>query len=181
MRRSVATVVGTLAGTVLLVGAKVGAHPGGDTPAVTTGAVPAGTTGSAAGTATGTDASTAPTNGTGLTTSRGKAPRTAPGKQTAATKTAALKDGTFNGAPTSERWGTIAVSITVSGGRITGSTGTCPGCRATSQAISGNAFPALAREALAAQSAHIATVSGATYTSGAYRISLQSALDAAHA
>jgi len=39
------------------------------------------------------------------------------------------------------------------------------------------AFPKLIGETLAAQSARIDTVSGATYTSGGYIRSLQSALD----
>ena len=43
------------------------------------------------------------------------------------------------------------------------------------------AAPTLRREALAAQSAKIDTVSGATYTSEGYRQSLQAAIDAAHA
>ena len=51
----------------------------------------------------------------------------------------------------------------------------------TSVRISGSAAPILRREALAAQSAQIDAVSGATYTSDGYRRSLQAALDAAHA
>ena len=51
----------------------------------------------------------------------------------------------------------------------------------TSVRISGRAAPVLRREAIAAQSAHIDGVSGATYTSEGYRQSLQAALDAAHA
>jgi uncharacterized protein with FMN-binding domain len=47
--------------------------------------------------------------------------------------------------------------------------------------ISQSAAPILKGEAIAAQSASIDTVSGATYTSQAYAQSLQSALDAAHA
>jgi uncharacterized protein with FMN-binding domain len=39
------------------------------------------------------------------------------------------------------------------------------------------AFPQLIKETLAAQSAHVDSVSGATYTSGGYVQSLQSALD----
>jgi len=57
--------------------------------------------------------------------------------------------------------------------RLTDSTG-------TSVRISASAAPILRREAVAAQSAQIDAVSGATYTSDGYRQSLQSALDAAH-
>lgn len=57
--------------------------------------------------------------------------------------------------------------------RLTDSTG-------TSVRISASAAPILRREAVAAQSAQIDAVSGATYTSDGYRQSLQAALDAAH-
>jgi uncharacterized protein with FMN-binding domain len=45
--------------------------------------------------------------------------------------------------------------------------------------INSSAVPILTQEALAAQSAQIDTVSGATYTSEGYTQSLQSALDKA--
>jgi uncharacterized protein with FMN-binding domain len=48
------------------------------------------------------------------------------------------------------------------------------------RAIARYAVPQLRQEALAAQSAHIDSVSGASYTSDGYRRSLQSALDSAH-
>ncbi len=50
-----------------------------------------------------------------------------------------------------------------------------------SVSISAQAAPILRQEALAAGSAKIDTVSGASYTSDAYIQSLQSALDAARA
>jgi uncharacterized protein with FMN-binding domain len=50
----------------------------------------------------------------------------------------------------------------------------------TSVSISAQAAPILRQEALAAQSAQIDAVSGATYTSEGYMQSLQSAIDAAH-
>lgn len=50
----------------------------------------------------------------------------------------------------------------------------------TSVSISAGAEPTLRQEALAAQSAQIDMVSGATYTSEGYIQSLQSAIDAAH-
>lgn len=46
--------------------------------------------------------------------------------------------------------------------------------------ISNYAAPILRKEALAAQSAKISSVGGATYTSDGYAQSLQSALDKAH-
>jgi uncharacterized protein with FMN-binding domain len=49
-----------------------------------------------------------------------------------------------------------------------------------SQEINAFALPQLRAETLAAQSARIDAVSGATYTTEGYQASLQSALDAAH-
>ncbi|MDQ6725026.1 MAG: FMN-binding protein [Actinomycetota bacterium] len=54
-----------------------------------------------------------------------------------------------------------------------------PNDRSRSQQISEFAGPRLRQEALQAQNAQIHTVSGATYTSGGYRQSLQAALDQA--
>ncbi|MCW2749226.1 MAG: FMN-binding protein, partial [Aeromicrobium sp.] len=55
-----------------------------------------------------------------------------------------------------------------------------PNLDARSRQISAMAAPLLRLEAIAAGSAAIDTVSGATYTSEAYAQSLQAALDAAH-
>lgn len=56
-----------------------------------------------------------------------------------------------------------------------------PSGNARSDQINGYAIPRLDNEALAAQSAHIDMVSGASYTSAGYIRSLQAALDRAHA
>ncbi|MGW4043717.1 FMN-binding protein [Streptomyces sp. NPDC004721] len=78
------------------------------------------------------------------------------------------------------RWGPVRVRVTLAGGRITDVTALAqPSGNPRDREISGYAIPQLRREALAAQSANIDTVSGATYTSDGYRRSLQSALDAA--
>jgi uncharacterized protein with FMN-binding domain len=75
----------------------------------------------------------------------------------------------------------VQVRITVSGGRISDITALqLPTDRRRSQQISQYAGPILRSEAIAAQSASIDTVSGATYTSQGYEQSLQSALDQAH-
>jgi uncharacterized protein with FMN-binding domain len=180
MRRSVATIVGTLAGTTLLIGAKLGATQMGD-PGATNAADPlaAGQQVAAASPAA-QPASSAPR---GAPTASRKTTRTRQSPTRAATTKAAsgLRDGTFTGAGATERYGTITVSATISGGRLTNASASCGGCGGTSRSISSGAFPTLTQEALAAQSARIATVSGATYTSSAYRASLQSALDAAKA
>ena len=54
-----------------------------------------------------------------------------------------------------------------------------PNDRGRSTEINGYATPLLHKEVLQAQSADVAVVSGATYTSYAYAQSLQAALDAA--
>jgi uncharacterized protein with FMN-binding domain len=78
-------------------------------------------------------------------------------------------------------YGDVQVKVVYSGRRITDVvTLHLTDSSGTSVAISDRAAPILRREALAAQSAQVDTVSGATYTSEGYRQSLQAALDAAH-
>ncbi|WP_336110859.1 FMN-binding protein [Streptomyces sp. PTD9-10] len=78
------------------------------------------------------------------------------------------------------RWGPVQVRVTIESGRLTDVTAiSYPQDNPRDQEINGYALPQLRREALAAQSAQIDTVSGATYTSEGYRQSLQSALDSA--
>ncbi|MFD4971014.1 FMN-binding protein [Streptomyces sp. NPDC058424] len=87
---------------------------------------------------------------------------------------------TVTGETVQTRWGPVQVRVTLVGGRITDVTALAqPSGNPRDREISGYAIPQLRREALAAQSASIDTVSGATYTSDGYRRSLQSALDAA--
>ena len=79
-------------------------------------------------------------------------------------------------------YGPSQVAITLSGNKITKVTvlqHTDDGLN--SQQIDGNALPKLTAETLAAQSAKIDAVSGASYTSAGYIKSLQSALDKARA
>ena len=89
-------------------------------------------------------------------------------------------DGTFTGNSTGTRFGNVQVQVIISGGRIRDVTAlhlTDNDSRSVS--ISNRAAPILRTEVLSAQSANIQNVSGATYTSNAYRTSLQSALDLA--
>jgi uncharacterized protein with FMN-binding domain len=75
----------------------------------------------------------------------------------------------------------VQVVITVSGGKITAvNVPTYPTANRRDQQINAYALPILQRETMAAQSADIDTVSGATVTSQGYIQSLQAALDAAH-
>ena len=79
-------------------------------------------------------------------------------------------------------YGTIAVKVTVTGGRIVSvSVAKLSTLDPTSQQIAGQAIPMLRSEVLQAHSARIYGVSGATYTSVGYIRSLQAALDRLHA
>ncbi|KOX32100.1 FMN-binding protein [Streptomyces ardesiacus] len=77
------------------------------------------------------------------------------------------------------QYGPVQVRVTVSGGRITGVEALQTPKGGRSDRITGDAVPKLERAAVAAGSADIDAVSGATYTSAGYRQSLQSALDRA--
>ncbi|MER5381257.1 FMN-binding protein [Streptomyces sp. NPDC002688] len=88
--------------------------------------------------------------------------------------------GTVTGDTVQTRWGPVQVRITLKNGRITEVTAVAyPSENPRDQEINSYAIPQLRREALAAQSAEIDSVSGATYTSDGYKQSLQSALDSA--
>ena len=90
-------------------------------------------------------------------------------------------DVTVNGTSEGTRYGPVQVRITVRGHRLTTVTAVVyPSSGGRDREISSFALPQLEQEAIAAQSARIDTVSGATFTSDGYRRSLQSALDAAH-
>lgn len=87
---------------------------------------------------------------------------------------------TVTGETVQTRWGPVQVRITVKSGRITDVTAVSyPTDNPRDHEINSYALPELRREALAAQSADVDSVSGATYTSDGYRQSLQSALDSA--
>jgi uncharacterized protein with FMN-binding domain len=96
--------------------------------------------------------------------------------------TGKLSDGSFTGTSVSTRYGSVQVEITVSGGKITDVAALhLTDAEQRSVEISNEAAPILRSEVLAAQSASVATVSGATYTTEGYLTSLQSALDKASA
>jgi uncharacterized protein with FMN-binding domain len=94
---------------------------------------------------------------------------------------AAPQSGTVDGAVVGTQYGSVQVRVSFTGKKITNVHALqLTDSSGTSVSISAGAAPTLRHEALAAQSAKIDVVSGATYTSEAYRQSLQSALDAAH-
>jgi hypothetical protein len=94
-----------------------------------------------------------------------------PGSQTAV----------VNGSVAQTRWGPVQVQVHIDSGRLTDVTALrVPDGNRRDQEINAYAVPQLRAEALAAQSANIDAVSGATVTSDGYVRSLQAALDAAH-
>jgi uncharacterized protein with FMN-binding domain len=94
---------------------------------------------------------------------------------------AAPQSGTVDGAVVGTQYGSVQVRVSFTGKKITNVHALqLTDSSGTSVSISAGAAPTLRHEALAAQSAKIDVVSGATYTSEAYQQSLQSAIDAAH-
>jgi uncharacterized protein with FMN-binding domain len=86
--------------------------------------------------------------------------------------------GTATGDAVDTQYGSAQVRVTVKNGKITNIEALqLQGNDPRSLQISSSAEPILKQEALTKQSADIDAVSGATYTSGSYDQSLQSALD----
>jgi uncharacterized protein with FMN-binding domain len=73
------------------------------------------------------------------------------------------------------QYGAVQVKLTVSGGKIT----KAETLQAPTTGPGGDAVPKLNQEVVTAQSANVDAVSGASYTSEAYKKSLQSAIDKA--
>lgn len=119
------------------------------------------------------------TPSTGAATTAAGSGSTAPAAASNVAATSSYADGVYSGAVTAMRWGNVRVRVTIRGGRITAVQEIeAPGDR-KSASINAYAQPLLESEAVAAQSARIDAVSGATYTSAAYATSLQAALDQA--
>ena len=88
----------------------------------------------------------------------------------------------YNGDLIDTRYGPVQVQLQFTNGAISEvAVVAYPNGDGTSVQINARALPKLRSEVLAAQSAQIDTVSGATYTSHAYKQSLQSAIDQARA
>ena len=151
MRRIVLALAGTVSGLVMLLSYHTSLAGGGAV------ASPAPIGASGTGASSGTDGSSS-----GGTTSTGGA-------------------STVTGDTVQTRWGPVQVQITVEGGQLTDVAAVqYPNGNGRDQQINSYALPVLAQEALAAQSADIDHVSGATVTSDGYLQSLQSALDRAN-
>ncbi|MGO4663022.1 FMN-binding protein [Terrabacter sp. 2TAF16] len=136
----------------------------------------------------GTPVAAAPPKPSGSSKASGSKPagssRTSSGTKTSGAPkatTAAPASGTVDGAVVGTQYGSVQVRVSFTGKKITNVHALqLTDSSRTSVSISAGAAPTLRREALAAQSAQIDVVSGATYTSEAYQQSLQSAIDAAH-
>jgi uncharacterized protein with FMN-binding domain len=118
---------------------------------------------------------------TGTTTGVAAAAAATSAATTTTTSVSAYKDGTYTGAAVSEPWGTFQLKVTISGGKLTSVTVVSAPSDNHSSSINSRAVPTLTQAAIAAQSASIDLVSGATWTSRSYVTSLQAALDAAKA
>lgn len=151
---------------ILLAGWQAGTEVSGIST-VTTSATTTGSTGASRSQAPGPGAASA---GAGST-----------GSGTGGSSGAASATGTYKGTAVQTRFGVVQVQITVAAGKITDVTALqLTDEDRKSVQISNRAAPVLRSAVLAAQSADVQTVSGATVTSNAYLRSLQAAIDAAH-
>jgi uncharacterized protein with FMN-binding domain len=161
MRRVISAAVGTIVSLVMLLSFKTHAVP-------TTLSTPPAAIGQTAATTPPTTAAAGPPTGAGTSTST----------STSTTVVAATR--TVTGAAAQTRYGPVQVEITVTNGQITAADAIVyPTQSSKDRQINARAIPRLDQEAVAAQSAGVDTVSGATYTSVGYRTSLQSAIDQA--
>lgn len=157
MRRVILAIVSTVAVLVILLSIKTHSAVPLTTPPAAVGA-PSGTaSGSGQGSGTGSGSSTAPGGSAGTTSTQ-----------------------TVTGTAAETMYGPVQVQITVRSRKLTAvNVIQYPDGTPRDAQINAYAIPQLTQEALAANSAKIDAISGATYTSGGYITSLQSALDKA--
>jgi uncharacterized protein with FMN-binding domain len=167
MRRAALTIGGTVAGLAALLSFRThslaATESAASVPPAATGASPS----AAAGTGSASPAAS-------------KSAAAKPKTSAAASTSAATR--TVTGTAANTAYGPMQVEVTLAGTKITNVTvlqRTDDGT--TSDQIDATAIPMLTSETLAAQSARINAVSGASYTSSGYIQSLQSALDKAGA
>ncbi|WP_369221795.1 FMN-binding protein [Streptomyces sp. R39] len=165
LRRVMLASAATVSGIVMLLALKPHTAP----TVITDSAAPAPSVGSSA--------SPGASSGSGSSSGSGKS-GTSSGSGKSGSSSTGTKTVTGNTVQT--RWGPVQVKVTIKNGKITDVTAVqYPSENPRDQQINDYALPQLRSEALAAQSASIDTVSGATYTSEGYQQSLQSALDSA--
>ena len=172
MRRSTAAAIGTLTGAALIVGVRLSVSA----PVVPSAAPPAVDLANS-----GQDADPEP----GATSSKKPSKKPAEKNEEEADASgeaggSGLKNGIFKGSAAKNPYGTIQVSIKISGGKITAADATYP-VKDNSATINPPAIASLKQSTLQAQSADIDAVSGATFTSESYVKSLQAAIDQATA
>lgn len=103
-----------------------------------------------------------------------------PSTPTATTNTGKYKDGSYEGDIVDAYYGNVQVMATISGGKITDVQFLdYPRDRQNSIRINSRAMPRLKSETISIQDSNVNTVSGASFTSAAYRASLSSALSRA--
>ncbi len=167
MKRTFAAIVATVAGLVLLLGFKTHSARQSSQPPI------AATASSPPAPQTSAPATTLPTT---VPSSNGP-----PAKKPSATAPSAQpQTRDITGSSIRTRYGNVQVQVKLVGAQITDVTPIrLPDSNGVDQQIDQQAVPILIQETVAAQSANIQAVSGATYTSDGYIQSLQSALDQA--
>ena len=172
MKRAPIVITGTVAGLIGVLAFHT--RP----PAISVATIPA------AGAAAASPAGAAPSQGSSGTTpsskskSKGKAKAGRSAAPKASSASTPSSSRTAVGPQVNYSWGVLSVSVTVSGTKITkvGIASLDDGGNPRSQYIDQNSIPVLEQQAVAAQSANIQGVSGASYTSAGFQQSLQAAL-----
>jgi uncharacterized protein with FMN-binding domain len=185
MRRAILTLGGTAAGLAALLSFKTHSPAAAAADPVTPAAASSTIGGGGTGLATGAPAATAQSGGAARATAGAKASGGATATASATASGGATAGGgastatrTVTGAVENTAYGPMQVQITLTGQRITQvNVLQHTNSGAMSEQIDSFAIPKLTAETLAAQSARIDAVSGASYTSSGYIQSLQSALD----
>jgi uncharacterized protein with FMN-binding domain len=178
MRRSTAAAVGTLTGAALILGVRLtAASPVAAPPPLGAQDVAADQNARPSPSGSGKGRAKAKPSATPSRTPDGAATPDE-GEGDGAASATGLRDGRFTGPATANPYGKVQVALTVARGRITNVAATYP-TAADSARINADAIPRLKQSVIAAQSADIDSVSGATFTSEAYKTSLQAAFDAA--
>jgi uncharacterized protein with FMN-binding domain len=164
LRRVILAICATAAALALLLSFKTHTQSGiGSSPAAALGTPAPGTGGTAATTAPSASAAKA---------------KSGTSKSTSAASTGSSTTKTVTGAAWPTIYGPVQVQVTVKDGKVTAVTATeYPEETPRDYQINSYAIPQLNSEAVAAGSANIDSVSGATYTSQGYVGSLQNALD----
>lgn len=132
----------------------------------------------AAGAAAASPAGSAASQGSSGTGTSSKSTSKAKAKAGSSATPGASSTRTAVGPQVNYSWGVLSVSVTVSGSKITkvGIASLDDGGNPRSQSIDQYSIPELEQQAVAAQSANIQGVSGASYTSAGFKQSLQAAL-----